>query len=142
MTDKTVTTSTAVIASFPPPNASHGDYVGWMVGTTASVIAAILWLRRRTSRDSTEIAKDRAEESLIGKLANERDKAMEAAAEAWSRRTEDAKEIAGLRATNEYLKRDIERLTLDVERLSRQLDQVSAAMARITPGFQLELKTP
>ncbi|MCA0214665.1 MAG: hypothetical protein LCH79_15995 [Proteobacteria bacterium] len=138
-TDKIVTTI-AVPPASPLPAPPHGDQISWIIGAAASFIATLLWLRRKTSRDSTEIAKDRAEENLIGTLRAERDRAMAAAAEAWDRRTKDAEEIAGLSAKNAYLEREVARLSTEMTQLQMRLAQVTDALARLPQDTQLNLR--
>jgi hypothetical protein len=86
-----------------PVEPPSGFHIGSIVGATVTVIGALLWLRRRTSRDGLEIAKDRAEINTVAMLQNERNKAMEEAREAWRRRTEDAETIARLTGEVQHL---------------------------------------
>lgn len=92
-------------------------------GAVSAFLATVLVLRRRLSRDSTEITKDRAEASLISRLQGERDQAREEARQAREQRTGDAQAIARLTAENEHLRGDVERMTTDIRRLVRGLSR-------------------
>jgi hypothetical protein len=142
MTDKIVATTLATPPAAPPVVTPYSDQVTWLLGAVGSAIATLLWLRRKTSRDSTEIAKDRAEQNLVQTLTLERDKAMADAREAWARRTADAEQIAGLKSENEYLKRDVERLGKQVNDLTLRLDMVTSALSTIKPDFRLPPANP
>jgi peptidoglycan hydrolase CwlO-like protein len=57
--------------------------VGTAILTAGSAVGATLFaLRRRASRDTVEIVKDRAEESIISHLEKQRDRAVEDASKA------------------------------------------------------------
>lgn len=139
MPDNIVATTLAIPDS-PPLQPAHGDPATWVLGSAAGVIAsAFFWVRRRLSRDKTEMLKDRAEEGVIAQLRDlvikvqeERDRAHADAREAWARRTADAELIAAYRAENEYLKRDVQRLSEEVHELQESVAILRSALTRIT----------
>lgn len=110
---------------------------GWLVSVALVLAGGFMWLRRRVSRDNTEIVKDRAEGTMLQIALHERDKAMADAREAWKQRTSDAQEIAGLRAKNNYLEEEVTRLRGDIQRANGYLAQVLQAMRTMNPEFQL-----
>lgn len=84
---------------------------------TLIVGLAIMWLRRRISRDGLETAKDRAEGGMVDalmkvnkSLIEENERLMKSANEAWSVRNADAARIATLESELGYLRREFERM--------------------------------
>jgi hypothetical protein len=137
------------VVSMPDPALPYGislnrydGPVSWAISALVAFFGAVLWLRRRTSRDNTEIAKDRAETNLVSVLREERDRAMNEAREAWARRTGDAEKIAHLEAENGFLKRDVQALSNQVNELKQQLGLVFNAIRTIKPDFALQLPPP
>lgn len=86
--------------------------VGWTAAATAVIGAAggAALLRRRLSRDKTEMTKDRVESEFFTLLLKERDEALANAREAWRVRQVDAESIARLTSQNIYQQQEIERL--------------------------------
>ena len=86
--------------------------VGWAAAATAAIGAAggAVALRRRLSRDRTEMTKDRVESEFVTLLLKERDEALASAREAWRVRQVDAESIARLTSQNLYQQQEIERL--------------------------------
>lgn len=86
--------------------------VGWTAAATAAIGAAggAIALRRRLSRDRTEMTKDRVESEFVVLLLKERDEALANAREAWRVRQVDAESIARLTSQNLYQQQEIERL--------------------------------
>lgn len=86
--------------------------VGWTAAATAVIGAAggAALLRRRLSRDNTEMTKDRVEGQFFGQLLKERDDALADAREAWRVRQVDVESIARLTSQNLYQQQEIERL--------------------------------
>lgn len=89
-----------------------------------SILATIfiLWLRRRLSRDSSQIVQDRADGITVKtllevnkSLATENERVKTEAREAWSYRTADARTIARLESDNTHLTQELERLRLLVQ---------------------------
>lgn len=86
------------------------------VGALGLIVGlAVLWLRRRISRDGLEIAKDRAEGGMVDallrvneNLTKENERLMVVAQEAWSVRNSDAKRIATLETELSYMRRELE----------------------------------
>ena len=85
-------------------------------------------MRRRLSRDNTEVAKDRAEAQFVTQLMQERDRAQQqardaqaAASAALADRQDDAAVIGRLRAENEYLIKEIARLDDELQSFKRRV---------------------
>ena len=77
-----------------------GEWIGAAVAAIASVGAAALTLRRRVSRDATEISKDRAETGVISRLQHmlEESHAREDAAVRMAKAEQELRVAATLRA--------------------------------------------
>lgn len=95
--------------------------VGWTAAATAAIGAAggAALLRRRLSRDKTEMTKDRVESEFFTLLLKERDEALASAREAWRVRQVDAESIARLTSQNIYQQQEIERLKLEFASFKR-----------------------
>ncbi len=111
-----------------------------LTGAAFSIVAGILWLRRRTSRDGLEIAKDKSEggviktlEHQLSKAIEERDKALATASEAWRVRTENAQKIATLEQQVKHLEENKMTTSERVQSLEKQLHQLQSLVARIAP---------
>lgn len=96
---------------------------GSLIGIAASFVAAVLWLRRKLSKDSVHAKHDEAEIDLIETLIKERDQARADLAqartredEAWKARNEDAKMIGKLEAQVEALRQELVALREEVHR--------------------------
>jgi hypothetical protein len=93
---------------------------GW--GTLgAGVASTVMLLRRRWSRDQTEMTKDRAESHLIITAMAERDEARAEARAAWASQQADGAAIARLTAQNEQQAREIQRLTQEFAAFKRMM---------------------
>lgn len=103
----------------PPAFPVSGETAGVLGGGVMALVGAILWLRRKTSRDGVELIKDRTEGKLLQTALEERDKAMAQAREAWSHRTTDAGTIGQLTAENDYLKRELDAARLQITEIRR-----------------------
>lgn len=114
---KDVTTAVTVAPANPAlpvtPESAYG--IG---GLAMAAGVALLWLRRRLSRDTLEAVKDRAEGGLVktlmevnAGLVKENERLMQTANEAWKVRNADAVRIATLEGQLEAMRRDLERLT-------------------------------
>ena len=90
----------------------------------AGLLSVALMLRRRWSRDSTEITKDRAEAQIILTAMAERDEARADARAAWLAHQADAEAIARLSAQNEHQAREIARLTTEFASFKRMLARI------------------
>jgi hypothetical protein len=88
------------------------EVIAWTAAATAVIGAAggAAVLRRKLSRDRTEMTKDRVESQFVQLLLQERDEALESAREAWRVRQVDAESIARLTSQNLYQQQEIERL--------------------------------
>ena len=78
-------------------------------------------LRRRLSRDQTEMTKDRMETNFIERLLKDRDAAMAEEREAARMRQVDTEAIARLTAQNEHQAREIARLTVEFAAFKRMI---------------------
>lgn len=93
-----------------------------VAGWTAAVLTAVggvALMRRRLSRDRTEITKDRVESEFVELLLKERDQALATAREAWRQREVDAQSIARLTSQNTFQQAEIDRLLAEFERFKR-----------------------
>lgn len=115
-----------------------GETAGILGGGVMALVGAILWLRRRTSRDGVELIKDRTEGQLLNTLREERNEMMKTAQVAWSRATADAGTIAQLRAENEYLKREltdarhqVAAIRQGVQEVGRQVDAAQSTLVTV-----------
>lgn len=106
-----------------PPFPLTGDTALGVGATSLIVGLAILWFRRRISRDGLEIAKDRAEGGMVDallkvnkNLTEENERLMQVAQEAWAVRNADATRIATLETELMFLRRDMEALRPAVQR--------------------------
>lgn len=97
---------------------------GGIVGSLITVICFVLWIRRRLSSDSLQMAKDTSEKRLLTIITEERDRAVLAAETAWKTRAEDAKligqltsEVKHLSETNISLIRDIAGMREEIAQL-------------------------
>jgi hypothetical protein len=93
-------------------------------GAGAGLLGTVLMLRRRLSRDSTEMTKDRAEAHIIQTALLERDAARAEARAAWAEHQADAEAIARLTAQNVHQAKEIERLTAEFRAFKRMLARV------------------
>lgn len=104
MKNEIVTTTVAQPAPLPSAVPMFAQDLANVIGVgAAALIWGILWLRRRTSRDSTEMVKDRAESHILTVMQRERDQAVKDRDEAWSYRTSDAQAIARLQVEKQGL---------------------------------------
>ncbi len=78
-------------------------------------------LRRRLSRDQTEMTKDRTESRFVERLLQDRDAALAEHREALRARQTDSEAIARLTSQNEHQAREIERLTVEFAAFKRML---------------------
>jgi hypothetical protein len=108
----------------------------WTAAITGSIGAAggAALLRRRLSRDRTEMTKDRVESQFVVLLLKERDDAMENAGkawdnarEAWRMRQVDAESIARLTSQNQFQQQEIERLKTDFAAFKRLIARLYPA---------------
>jgi len=98
----------------------------WAGSITAAVGAAggVALLRRRLSRDRTEMTKDRVEGEFVQLLLKERDEALERAQEAWRVRQVDVESIARLTSQNAFQQGEIERLKSEMTSLKRTVTRL------------------
>lgn len=105
--------------------------------TVYSIVLAVglglfgIWkIAGKVSRDKVSMDEDGALRATIKTLQDERDKYMAAAEEAWSRRTEDAAEIAKLTATNQHLSQTVTQLAEDVKKLRDEVHRLRNELAK------------
>jgi hypothetical protein len=113
--------------------------LGWTAAATAVIGAAggAAVLRRRLSRDKTEMTKDRVESQFVTLLLRERDEALASAQEAWRVRQVDAESIARLTSQNLYQQQEIERLKAEFTAFKRLIARLyPATRAFLESGFQ------
>lgn len=98
----------------------------WAGSITAAVGAAggVALLRRRLSRDKTEMTKDRVEGEFVQLLLKERDEALERARDAWRVRQVDVESIARLTSQNAFQQGEIERLKAEMTALKRTVTRL------------------
>jgi MFS superfamily sulfate permease-like transporter len=87
----------------------------------AGVATSLALFARRVSRDRTEIAKDRAEQTSLAKLLAERDTAITESREFWRLRQLDGASIARLENRCANQQREIKRLQLEFASFRRMV---------------------
>lgn len=112
---------------------SHIDFssIGTTIVTAGIAIGSTMFaLRRRASRDTVEIVKDRAEESVISHLERQRDRAVEESNKYQNRlmvseadRNDAINKVTTLTREMEHLTGQIKILKDLVERLGTNLDE-------------------
>lgn len=105
-----------------------------ITGLFGAVVMGILYLRRKASRDGTEIIKDRTEGKLLESLMVERDSARQSEREAWTQVNALSVANARLEATNQYQKEEIDRLRELVDQLQVQFDEVKMRLQQLSAG--------
>ena len=98
-----------------------------------TIIGTILWLRRRVSRDNTEVAKDKGEKQLVERLITERDLAAADAREAWKQRNADAQSIARLEARLLAMEEKIQDLNRDLKLKDREIKGLRRVIKETNP---------
>ena len=126
-----------------------GDLAQTIAAWTAAVTAGIgvlggaALLRRRLSRDKTEMTKDRIESQFVTLLLRERDEALASAREAWRVRQVDVESIARLMSQNNYQQAEIERLKAEFASFKRLIARLyPATRAFLESDFQVPDLTP
>ncbi|HWH83455.1 MAG TPA: hypothetical protein VNU71_14585 [Burkholderiaceae bacterium] len=87
----------------------------------AGLVGSFALLRRRLSRDRTEMIKDRAEGNIIEMTIAERNEARAEARTAWMAHQAATEAVARLTAQNEAQGREIARLTTEFDAFKRLL---------------------
>ena len=114
-------------------------------GTAASMLGlgtSAALLRRRLSRDSTEMTKDRTESRFVELMLEERDRALASARDAWKGAQMSAEAIARLTEQNAYQAREIERLTREMDRLKRTVIRMYPDTREFLASDSQPLKEP
>lgn len=111
------TTKQEALAIPSPALPITGETAGALAGSSLIMALVIMWLRRRLSRDGSQIMQDRAEgvtvKTLLAvneALIAENERLKKDARDAWATRTNDAAEIAMLRERNQHLQTELDRL--------------------------------
>jgi molecular chaperone GrpE (heat shock protein) len=100
-------------------------------------------LRRRLSRDETEMTKDRVESKFVAQLLEDRDDAVQRAREASQGRQADREEIARLGAQNAHQAAEIARLTQEFAAFKRMLVRLYPETRQfLTSDFPPLIKEP
>lgn len=99
------------------------QFAGWGAAVLTAVGGGAL-LRRRLSRDRTEITKDRVENDFLVVLLKERDQALADAREVLREREADAESIARLNMQNQFQQREIDRLQSEFERFKKLIGRL------------------
>lgn len=110
-----------------------------VLSSVSAVLVALLWVRRKLSRDGLEVTKDASEGKLIVTLAAERDKAMESAREAWRSRADDAKLIGQLSSDVAHLTKTNEGLTTELTDLRGEVRELKDMVNLLLPIQNLGL---
>lgn len=122
--------NTNMDASSIPPAIQGGGAVSIAV----TLVAALLWLRRKLSTDNLGVSKDSAESHLMKTLAAERDKAMAAAEEAWSMRTKDAVLIGELTGKVNHLLEVNESLRQEISTVRDEIKDLRTLIKTLLPA--------
>lgn len=101
-------------------------FAGWGAAAVAFAGSAAL-LRRRLSRDRTEIAKDTVEATFVQRLLQERDTAQADARAAWQARQGDAEIIARLTSLATGQAAEISRMTKNFAAFQRKIGRLYPA---------------
>lgn len=108
---------------------------GWVSVVLGSGGAALIYgalaLRRRLSRDSVEVTKDRVEGALLEAVMKERDAAVTRADKLQTQATLDAGTIAGLTEKNTYLQQELVRVNKAFERMEREMEALRTTIGNI-----------
>lgn len=101
-----------------------------VVSILAGIAATGLWLRRKISADSVEVAKDRAEENIISRLEKERDEYKKDTVEAYKKleKVENERNLAIAKVSE---------LTVEVEHLTKQVNHLEDMVRSL--GNKLDL---
>jgi hypothetical protein len=102
--------------------------IAGIAGAVTAAVGGLAVMRRRLSRDRTEMTKDRVESDFFKVLLKERDEALAQAREAWLARRVDAESIAKLTAQNSYQQAEIERLKHDFAAFKRLIVRLSPSL--------------
>ena len=128
--------STGAPAEFPvAQDFPYAGYITSGVAVAMTVISAILLIRRRISKDNTEIKKDSTERDLLHRMMQERDRAQAAAEEAWRNRAEDAKLIGQLTGEVKHLTEANQNLIQDVDALRRDIKDLHDTLTMLMPSM-------
>jgi len=103
---------------FTPP----GGLAGGVVGSIFGIVLLIMWLRKKWTGDSADIAGNRAEVDIIAVLQAERNQLRADLKEANAERAEQWKQIAEMSAQLQIMQDKVTALTEEVTRLRSALE--------------------
>lgn len=115
-------------------NLSPLELAAWSTAF-GSVGAGVAVLRRRYSRDRTEMHKDRTESQLLEQLMDD----AKDVRQAWGERRRDAAAIASLEARNTTLEKDFARLTMEFEAFKRMVFRLHPELRAFLPSTMASL---
>ena len=115
-------------------NFNFETIVASIVGAAVTITGGILTLRRTVSRNSLEVTKDSAGQTLVQNLLHERDLYKKEAEEAWARRVSDAEQIARLKAENDALIEKVRYLTTEDLSHRLRITNLRRALSETKPG--------
>jgi len=104
---------------FTPP----GGLAGGIASSVFGIAMLIMWLRKKWTGDSADIAGNRAEVDIIAVLQKERDDLRQMLKESNAERNEQWKQIATLSAQLEIMQNKVSSLTDEVTRLRAALER-------------------
>lgn len=113
-----------------------GETAGILGVGVSMVVGAILYLRRKTSRDGLEIFKDRTEGAMMKTIIEERDKAIAEAREAWAIVNANAREMGELTAENSYMKRELAEAREYITSIRRGVQDVGVKVDAMKSGLE------
>ena len=111
---------------------------GSVVGGALVLVGILMQVRRMWSNSNLQVVKDRAETDLVATLKADRDKAYEereralqTAESAWSRRTADAEQIGKLTAEVTHLSRTNEQMSNDMRNLRQEVKDLHVLIQQL-----------
>lgn len=130
--------------------ANKGVVQGGSIMTAVfTLIAGLMWVRRKMSSDSLESKKDRTESQLLEIVIKERNAAMDDAREAWARRAADAEligklsaEVEGLRLLNSKTNNEVQLLRVLNDKQSAEIAQIRAEMSEMRTQLRTCVSCP
>lgn len=117
-------TTATIVQPDTSPYPVSTEQVGGIGFFVFSAIGAVLYLRRRLTKDKLESLKDRTEGLMLNDARTDRDKAMGDARQAWDRLNSMQQEHGRLIAENEYLRRELADAREQVTQIRQSVQQV------------------
>lgn len=132
--DNPIAAAAVVSSETDIPQSILGQAALGVGGIGASLLAAILYMRRKISRDGVEMVKDRVESDILTAVIKERELAMKDAREAWSQLNQLVGENAMLKERAASQKAELDRLYSHVDRLQNYANELKKAIKLIQKG--------